>query len=85
MFEVKFVFDFFYRGELFLKMNKFLKVKEVYFKVLELDRNNVDFWYNLVIVYIELKELIEVLKNFNRVLELNLKYKLVLFNFVILM
>ncbi|XP_052021854.1 protein O-mannosyl-transferase TMTC3 isoform X2 [Apodemus sylvaticus] len=73
------------RGELLLKMNKPLKAKEAYLKALELDRNNADLWYNLAIVYIELKEPNEALKNFNRALELNPKHKLALFNSAILM
>ncbi|XP_016831711.1 protein O-mannosyl-transferase TMTC3 isoform X1 [Cricetulus griseus] len=73
------------RGELLLKMNKPLKAKEAYLKALELDRNNADLWYNLAIVYIELKEPNEALKNFNRALELNPKHKLSLFNSAILM
>lgn len=66
-------------------MNKPLKAKEAYLKALELDRNNADLWYNLAIVYIELKEPNEALKNFNRALELNPKHKLSLFNSAILM
>lgn len=66
-------------------MNKPLKAKEAYLKALELDRNNADLWYNLAIVYIELKEPNEALKNFNRALELNPKHKLALFNSAILM
>nr|XP_048274229.1 protein O-mannosyl-transferase TMTC3 [Myodes glareolus]XP_048274230.1 protein O-mannosyl-transferase TMTC3 [Myodes glareolus] len=73
------------RGELLLKMNKPLKAKEAYLKALELDRNNADLWYNLAIVYIELKEPNEALTNFNRALELNPKHKLALFNSAILM
>lgn len=73
------------RGELLLKMNKPLKAKDAYLKALELDRNNADLWYNLAIVYIELKEPNEALKNFNRALELNPKHKLALFNSAILM
>uniref|UniRef100_A0A8C0W8L5 dolichyl-phosphate-mannose--protein mannosyltransferase n=1 Tax=Castor canadensis TaxID=51338 RepID=A0A8C0W8L5_CASCN len=73
------------RGELLLKMNKPLKAKEAYLKALELDRNNADLWYNLAIVYIELKESNEALKNFNHALELNPKHKLALFNSAILM
>lgn len=73
------------RGELLLKMNKPLKAKEAYLKALELDRNNADLWYNLAIVYIELKEPDEALKNFNRALELNSRHKLALFNSAILM
>lgn len=75
----------YHRGELLLKMNKPLKAKEAYLKALELDRNNADLWYNLAIVYIELKEPNEALKNFNRALELNPKHKLALFNSAILM
>lgn len=75
----------FHRGELLLKMNKPLKAKEAYLKALELDRNNADLWYNLAIVYIELKEPNEALKNFNHALELNPKHKLALFNSAILM
>lgn len=66
-------------------MNKPLKAKEAYLKALELDRNNADLWYNLAIVYIELKEPDEALKNFNRALELNSRHKLALFNSAILM
>lgn len=73
------------RGELLLKMNKPLKAKEAYLKALELDRNNADLWYNLAIVYIELKEPNEALKTFNHALELNPKHKLALFNSAILM
>ncbi|MBZ3878819.1 Transmembrane and TPR repeat-containing protein 3 [Sciurus carolinensis] len=73
------------RGELLLKMNKPLKAKEAYLKALELDRNNADLWYNLAIVYIELKEPNEALRNFNHALELNPKHKLALFNSAILM
>ncbi|GAB1295529.1 Dolichyl-phosphate-mannose--protein mannosyltransferase [Apodemus speciosus] len=73
------------RGELLLKMNKPLKAKDAYLKALELDRNNADLWYNLAIVYIELKEPNEALKNFNRALELNPRHKLALFNSAILM
>lgn len=43
--------DYISRGELLLKMNNPLKAKKAYLKALELDRNNVDLWYNLVIVY----------------------------------
>ena len=66
-------------------MNKPLKAKDAYLKALELDRNNADLWYNLAIVYIELKEPNEALKNFNRALELNPRHKLALFNSAILM
>ncbi|ERE88109.1 transmembrane and TPR repeat-containing protein 3 [Cricetulus griseus] len=79
------LFMYFKQGELLLKMNKPLKAKEAYLKALELDRNNADLWYNLAIVYIELKEPNEALKNFNRALELNPKHKLSLFNSAILM
>ncbi|NXW80685.1 TMTC3 protein, partial [Hirundo rustica] len=73
------------RGELLLKMNKPLKAKEAYLKALELDRTNADLWYNLAIVYIELKDPTEALKNFNRALELNPTHKLALFNSALLM
>ncbi|NWR29339.1 TMTC3 protein, partial [Tachuris rubrigastra] len=73
------------RGELLLKMNKPLKAKEAYLRALELDRTNADLWYNLAIVYIELKDPTEALKNFNRALELNPSHKLALFNSALLM
>uniref|UniRef100_A0A8C8RJF8 Protein O-mannosyl-transferase TMTC3 n=1 Tax=Pelusios castaneus TaxID=367368 RepID=A0A8C8RJF8_9SAUR len=73
------------RGELLLKMNKPLKAKEAYLRALELDRTNADLWYNLAIVYIELKDPTEALKNFNQALELNAKHKLALFNSALLM
>ncbi|MEE6480275.1 hypothetical protein FKM82_012521 [Ascaphus truei] len=73
------------RGELLLKMNKPLEAKEAYVKALELDRMNADLWYNLAIVYIELKDPTEALKNFNQALELNHKHKLALFNSALLM
>ncbi|NWY23512.1 TMTC3 protein, partial [Pheucticus melanocephalus] len=73
------------RGELLLKMNKPLKAKEAYLRALELDRTNADLWYNLAIVYIELKDPTEALKNFNRALELNPAHKLALFNSALLM
>ncbi|KAL9854162.1 LOW QUALITY PROTEIN: protein O-mannosyl-transferase TMTC3 [Geothlypis trichas] len=73
------------RGELLLKMNKPLKAKEAYLRALELDRTNADLWYNLAIVYIELKDPTEALKNFNRALELNPRHKLALFNSALLM
>ncbi|XP_078534991.1 protein O-mannosyl-transferase TMTC3 isoform X2 [Lissotriton helveticus] len=73
------------RGELLLKMNKPLKAKEAYLRALELDRLNADLWYNLAIVYIELKDPAEALKNFNHALELNPKHKLALFNSALLM
>ncbi|NXK22343.1 TMTC3 protein, partial [Arenaria interpres] len=73
------------RGELLLKMNKPLKAKEAYLRALELDRTNADLWYNLAIVYIELKDPTEALKNFNRALELNPIHKLALFNSALLM
>ncbi|NXN13313.1 TMTC3 protein, partial [Indicator maculatus] len=73
------------RGELLLKMNKPLKAKEAYLRALELDRTNADLWYNLAIVYIELKDPAEALKNFNRALELNPAHKLALFNSALLM
>ncbi|NXA36896.1 TMTC3 protein, partial [Eudromia elegans] len=73
------------RGELLLKMNKPLKAKEAYLRALELDRTNADLWYNLAIVYIELKDPAEALKNFNRALELNPMHKLALFNSALLM
>lgn len=76
---------FFNRGELLLKMNKPLKAKEAYLRALELDRTNADLWYNLAIVYIELKDPTEALKNFNRALELNPRHKLALFNSALLM
>ncbi|XP_065416222.1 protein O-mannosyl-transferase TMTC3 isoform X2 [Chrysemys picta bellii] len=73
------------RGELLLKMNKPVKAKEAYLRALELDRTNADLWYNLAIVYIELKDPTEALKNFNQALELNPKHKLALFNSALLM
>ncbi|NXP76617.1 TMTC3 protein, partial [Ramphastos sulfuratus] len=73
------------KGELLLKMNKPLKAKEAYLRALELDRTNADLWYNLAIVYIELKDPAEALKNFNRALELNPVHKLALFNSALLM
>ncbi|OXB73559.1 UNVERIFIED_CONTAM: hypothetical protein H355_006568 [Colinus virginianus] len=73
------------RGELLLKMNKPLKAKEAYLRALELDRTNADLWYNLAIVYIELKDPTEALKNFNQALELNPMHKLALFNSALLM
>uniref|UniRef100_A0A8D0GY92 Protein O-mannosyl-transferase TMTC3 n=1 Tax=Sphenodon punctatus TaxID=8508 RepID=A0A8D0GY92_SPHPU len=73
------------RGELLLKMNKPLKAKEAYLRALELDRTNADLWYNFAIVYIELKDPTEALKNFNQALELNPKHKLALFNSALLM
>ncbi|KFP43356.1 Transmembrane and TPR repeat-containing protein 3, partial [Chlamydotis macqueenii] len=73
------------RGELLLKMNKPLKAKEAYLRALELDRTNADLWYNLAIVYIELKDPTEALKNFNHALELNPAHKLALFNSALLM
>ncbi|KAH0616727.1 hypothetical protein JD844_028084 [Phrynosoma platyrhinos] len=72
-------------GELLLKMNKPLQAKEAYLRALELDRTNADLWYNLAIVYIELKDPTEALKNFNRALELNPSHKLALFNSALLM
>ncbi|KAG8137949.1 hypothetical protein E2320_003886 [Naja naja] len=73
------------RGELLLKMNKPLQAKEAYLRALELDRSNADLWYNLAIVYIELKDPSEALKNFNQALELNPNHKLALFNSALLM
>ncbi|KAJ7329891.1 hypothetical protein JRQ81_016065 [Phrynocephalus forsythii] len=73
------------RGELLLKMNKPLQAKEAYLRALELDRTNADLWYNLAIVYIELKDPTEALNNFNRALELNPGHKLALFNSALLM
>ncbi|KAM6438082.1 protein O-mannosyl-transferase TMTC3 [Liasis olivaceus] len=73
------------RGELLLKMNKPLQAKEAYLRALELDRTNADLWYNLAIVYIELKDPSEALKNFNQALELNPSHKLALFNSALLM
>ncbi|KAL7982555.1 hypothetical protein Chor_010153 [Crotalus horridus] len=73
------------RGELLLKMNKPLQAKEAYLRALELDRSNADLWYNLAIVYIELKDPSEALKNFNQALELNPSHKLALFNSALLM
>ncbi|XP_053318277.1 protein O-mannosyl-transferase TMTC3 [Spea bombifrons] len=73
------------RGELLLKMNKPLEAKDAYMKALELDGMNADLWYNLAIVYIELKDPQEALKNFNQALELNRKHKLALFNSALLM
>lgn len=66
-------------------MNKPLKAKEAYLRALELDQTNADLWYNLAIVFIELKDPTEALKNFNRALELNPKHKLALFNSALLM
>ncbi|XP_056430373.1 protein O-mannosyl-transferase TMTC3 isoform X2 [Hyla sarda] len=73
------------RGELLLKMNKPLEAKEAYLRALELDRMNADLWYNLAIVYIELKDPNEALRNFNQALELNHRHKLALFNSALLM
>ncbi|XP_018412237.1 PREDICTED: transmembrane and TPR repeat-containing protein 3 isoform X2 [Nanorana parkeri] len=73
------------RGELLLKMNRPLEAKEAYIKALELDGANADLWYNLAIVYIELKDPNEALKNFNQALELNRRHKLALFNSALLM
>ncbi|XP_069485436.1 protein O-mannosyl-transferase TMTC3 [Ambystoma mexicanum] len=73
------------RGELLLKMNKPLKAKEAYLRALELDKQNADLWYNLAIVYIELKDPTEALQNFNNALNLNPKHKLALFNSALLM
>ncbi|XP_063165027.1 protein O-mannosyl-transferase TMTC3 [Candoia aspera] len=73
------------RGELLLKMNKPLQAKEAYLRALDLDRSNADLWYNLAIVYIELKDPSEALKNFNQALELNPSHKLALFNSALLM
>ncbi|XP_072002628.1 protein O-mannosyl-transferase TMTC3 isoform X3 [Engystomops pustulosus] len=73
------------RGELLLKMNKPLEAKEAYLKALELDGMNADLWYNLAIVYIELKDPNEALRNFNQALELNRRHKLALFNSALLM
>ncbi|XP_031754766.1 protein O-mannosyl-transferase TMTC3 isoform X2 [Xenopus tropicalis] len=73
------------RGELLLKMNKPLEAREAYIKALELDRMNADLWYNLAIVYIELKDPSEALRNFNQALELNPRHKLALFNSALLM
>lgn len=66
-------------------MNKPLKAKEAYLRALELDSTNADLWYNLAIVYIELKDPTEALKNFNQALELNPMHKLALFNSALLM
>ncbi|KAM4747156.1 protein O-mannosyl-transferase TMTC3 [Rhinophrynus dorsalis] len=73
------------RGELLLKMNKPLEAKDAYIRALELDQMNADLWYNLAIVYIELKDPTEALKHFNQALELNPKHKLALFNSALLM
>ncbi|KAG8439538.1 hypothetical protein GDO86_005660 [Hymenochirus boettgeri] len=73
------------RGELLLKMNKPLEAKEAYIRALELDRMNADLWYNLAIVFIELKDPTEALKNFNQALDLNPRHKLALFNSALLM
>uniref|UniRef100_H3ACM1 dolichyl-phosphate-mannose--protein mannosyltransferase n=1 Tax=Latimeria chalumnae TaxID=7897 RepID=H3ACM1_LATCH len=73
------------RGELLLKMNRPLEAKDAYLRALELDKANADLWYNLAIVYIELKDPTEALKNFNQALELNPKHKLALFNSALLM
>ncbi|XP_069620492.1 protein O-mannosyl-transferase TMTC3 isoform X3 [Ranitomeya imitator] len=73
------------RGELLLKMNKPLEAKEAYLRALELDGMNADLWYNLAIVYIELKDPHEALRNFNQALELNRRHKLALFNSALLM
>nr|XP_014353203.1 PREDICTED: transmembrane and TPR repeat-containing protein 3 [Latimeria chalumnae] len=75
----------FVRGELLLKMNRPLEAKDAYLRALELDKANADLWYNLAIVYIELKDPTEALKNFNQALELNPKHKLALFNSALLM
>uniref|UniRef100_H3ACM0 dolichyl-phosphate-mannose--protein mannosyltransferase n=1 Tax=Latimeria chalumnae TaxID=7897 RepID=H3ACM0_LATCH len=74
-----------FRGELLLKMNRPLEAKDAYLRALELDKANADLWYNLAIVYIELKDPTEALKNFNQALELNPKHKLALFNSALLM
>ncbi|KAG9490438.1 hypothetical protein GDO78_006007 [Eleutherodactylus coqui] len=73
------------RGELLLKMNKPLEAKEAYLRALELDGMNADLWYNLAIVYIELKDPNEALRHFNQALELNRRHKLALFNSALLM
>ncbi|XP_075712919.1 protein O-mannosyl-transferase TMTC3 [Rhinoderma darwinii] len=73
------------RGELLLKMNKPLEAKEAYLRALELDGMNADLWYNLAIVYIELKDPSEALRNFNQALDLNPQHKLALFNSALLM
>lgn len=62
-----------------------MQAKEAYLRALELDRSNADLWYNLAIVYIELKDPTEALNNFNRALELNSNHKLALFNSALLM
>uniref|UniRef100_A0A3Q4HE45 Protein O-mannosyl-transferase TMTC3 n=1 Tax=Neolamprologus brichardi TaxID=32507 RepID=A0A3Q4HE45_NEOBR len=73
------------RGELLLKMNKLTEARDAYLRALELDRTNADLWYNLAIVYIEMKDPSEALKNFNHALELNPRHKLALFNSALLM
>lgn len=62
-----------------------MQAKEAYLRALELDRSNADLWYNLAIVYIELKDPTEALNNFNKALELNPSHKLALFNSALLM
>ncbi|KAM7397172.1 hypothetical protein PAMP_020165 [Pampus punctatissimus] len=66
-------------------MNKLTEARDAYLRALELDRTNADLWYNLAIVYIEMKEPSEALKNFNHALELNPRHKLALFNSALLM
>ena len=78
-------FDLCLRGELLLKMNKLTEARDAYLRALELDRTNADLWYNLAIVYIEMKEPSEALKNFNHALELSPRHKLALFNSALLM
>lgn len=66
-------------------MNKLTEARDAYLRALELDRTNADLWYNLAIVYIEMKDPSEALKNFNHALELNPRHKLALFNSALLM
>ncbi|XP_067855411.1 protein O-mannosyl-transferase TMTC3 [Heptranchias perlo] len=73
------------RGELLLKMDRPLEAKDAYIRALELDRTNADLWYNLAIVYIELKDPSEALNHFNQALEISSKHKLALFNSGLLM
>ncbi|XP_078075752.1 protein O-mannosyl-transferase TMTC3 isoform X2 [Mustelus asterias] len=73
------------RGELLLKMDRPLEARDAYIRALELDKTNADLWYNLAIVYIELKDPSEALKHFNQALEISSNHKLALFNSGLLM
>ncbi|XP_038636329.1 protein O-mannosyl-transferase TMTC3 [Scyliorhinus canicula] len=73
------------RGELLLKMDRPLEARDAYIRALELDKTNADLWYNLAIVYIELKDPSEALKHFNQALEISSSHKLALFNSGLLM